>query len=177
MRRGRWTGAEQCYTGGRRRQPHGGQAEWAMLLHAAGSFGGKQEAWGCGGSDKDSLLRWGPGPHLEGLAHHILKTVEQGDQICVSDNHCSEQLFLFPLQPSLALQLVIISLFCLEETPPPTTASSYGSFQSPSGPMIQAWPISVNCPSAPKGIGPPTLRIPKSTDVQVPYLKRRSVCI
>ena len=118
MRRGRWTGSEQCYTGGRRRQPRGGQEEWAMLLHAAGSFGGKQEAWGCGGSDKDSLPRWGLGPHLQGLAYHILKAVEQGDQICVSDNHCSEQLFLFPLQPSLALQLVIISLFCLEETPP-----------------------------------------------------------
>lgn len=94
---------------------------FALCLEEDGGAG-QVKPWAVGsrkheGSDGDSLRRWGLGPHLEGLAHHILKAVEQCDQIYVSDNHYSEQLFLFPLQPSLALQLVIISLFCLEETP------------------------------------------------------------
>lgn len=44
---------------------------------------GKVGVWRSNG---ESFQRCGLGPHLEGLARHILKAVEQQDQICAADN-------------------------------------------------------------------------------------------
>lgn len=48
---------------------------------------------GVGAAARTPLPRAGLGLHLEGLAHHILKALEQCDQQCdqqcVSDKHCS----------------------------------------------------------------------------------------
>ena len=94
--------------------PGGGCRDGTGRAVDGGWEAGKVRVWRRSG---ESFQRCGLGPRLEGLAHHILKAVEQHDQICALDNHGSERLFLLPLQPSLALQLIITSLFRFGESP------------------------------------------------------------